>query len=241
MGVLVYRDQATASEAAATLIAAQVIEKPQSVLGLCAGNMMEGIYAKLSVMTGSGLLDWSDIIAFNLSEFVGMRSNQNRSLGGFMSHYLFDKINARRLNLHAPESCAVDLAAACTSYEDEIANAGGMDLLLVYIGRNGHLAYNEPARDFTSLTHASPLTESSIEENMAYFTAATEETPRVITMGVSTILSAKRIIAVAVGQNIAEVAARVISGPITPGLPASVLQLHNDVTFILDEAGAMRL
>ena len=241
MGILVYRDQTSASAAAATLIAAQIIEKPDSVLGLLGGNMLEGTYARLCGMTGSGLLDWSDIHAFHLSEFVGLRSDQNRSLGGFLSHYLYEKVNIHKSNIHVPDNCASDLSAACTAFEEQLLSTGGMDMALLYVGRNGHVAFNEPAAEFAPLTHVAPLTQSSLEENLSYFSDRPNTTPRVLTMGISTLLSARKLVVLALGSGVSNVAAQMINGPITPCVPASVLQLHQNVIYVLDEAAAVRL
>ncbi len=242
MSILVYRDMSAASAAAATLVAAQIIEKPDMVLGLPAGNMLEGVYARLCGMTGSGLLDWSDLHTLHVSEFVGFRPDLNRSLNGFLSHYLYSKVNAKRENIHMPDSCAQDLAAACTKYEELVMGLGGIDTALLSVGRNGHLAFNEPNREFTPLTHVSTLSQSTVEENMAYFADITlSGPPRAITLGMSTLLSAKKIVVLALGAGVADVVAKMINGPIAPAVPASILQLHPNTIFLLDEAAASRL
>jgi len=242
MSILVYRDQAAASAAAATLIAAQIIEKPDSVLGLSAGSMLEGTYARLCGMTGSGILDWSDIRAFHLSEFVGFRADQTKSLGGTLSKCLYDKINIRRENIFMPQSCQEDLALACTQYEEMLLNEGGMDVAFLMLGPDGSVAFNQPGQEFIPLTHVPTLSQSEMDEYIGYFSDRPASCiPKAITMGMGTIMSASKLIVLALGAAVADAARDMINGNVSSILPASVFQLHKNVIYILDEPAALKL
>lgn len=241
MGILVYRDGSAANAAAATLIAAQLIEKPDSVLALPGVPMAEGVYARLCGMTGSGVLDWSDVTVFHESEFVGAQSGQPRSQAGFLRQQLYGKVNLREKNIRIPDGSAQDLTAACTDFEESIFAAGGLDLALVCVGRNGSVAYNEPARDLTGVTHVSALSETSAEDAAGRLPDGRAQAPRAVTMGVGTLMGAKKLVVLALGPAVADAAARMIGGPISGSLPASALQMHADAVFILDEAAAVKL
>lgn len=238
MGIMIYRDKESASAAAATLIAAQMIEKPNCVLGMSATNMAQSIYRQLCGMTASGVLDWSEVTAFQASEFVGRRAGQPGMLGTYLARNLYERVGMTRC--HAPNHNAQDMQAACSAYEADLVAAGGMDLLLLFLGQNGHLAFNGPAREFSAFTHVELLPQNTMEECQSM--AGSEGiVAQAITMGISTIMSAKRIVLLALGREISGVATRILSAAVTPAIPASVLQLHPSVTFVLDEDAAINL
>lgn len=234
MGILVYRDYTAACAAASTLFAAQIIEKPKSVFGFDAGGAPEGVYARLCGMTGSGLLDWSDIVVFTLSEIVSRSvSVPMPRQADFMYEKLFAKVNLRAENICLLDGDSQELDKTCAEFEDAIASLGGMDMLLLGVGKNGELGYNLPSREFAPVTHVSALSGVHPAEQGAQGQA--------LTMGVGTIMNAERIIALVTGEEKAETAERMINGAISPLFPASALQMHRNVTYILDEAAAARL
>lgn len=241
MGIMVYRDQTSANAAAATLFAAQIIEKPDSVLGLTAGAMTEGVYARLVGMTGSGMLDWSDITVFNMYEYVGIPQDHRKSAMGFLKHHLIGKVNLRSSRIHTMNGTSQDVNTATMRYEETIIDSGGLDMVLVNLGMDGHLAFNEPSRQFSPMSHCVSLSQSSLEESRAYFSDLSEAPGQVMAMGIGTIMSARKVVLVAYGSAIADTVYRMIQHAITPSLPASVLQMHQNVIYILDESAAARL
>ncbi len=241
MGILVYRDQTTASTAAATLIAAQVIEKPDSVIGFAAGRAMESIYARLVGMTGSGLLDWSDIRAFNPCEFLGASASDVFSVSAFLTNKLYAKANFSRKHLYMPNSSEADSDSACAQYEDDILNVGGLDLQLLTIGVDGSMVGNGGGQSFAQMTHRARVTQeiwNELENDVLPDTVAPKE---LISIGTGTIMLAKKVIVTVFGAEKANAVERMLNGPVTPAMPASVLQLHQNVVFILDEAAAAKL
>lgn len=240
MGIMIYRDKDAASSAAATLLAAQMIEKPNCVLGLCATDMAALLYRKLVSMTASGILDWSEVTVFQTSEFMAKRPGNVGILSAYLASALYEQVNMQLSRAHAPNHNAQDLQAACSSFEADIVASGGLDTIVVYLGRNGHLAFNGPAREFSAFTHVELLPQNTIEESKA-ISGSEGIVSQAITMGMSTIMSAKRIILLALGSEVAGTAARILSSAVTPAVPASILQLHPNVTFVLDEDAAVNL
>lgn len=241
MSILVYRDQTAANAAAATLCAAQMIEKPDSVIAFAPGQMLDGLYARLVGMTGSGMIDWSDIVAFTAYEYIGVPKTNKRSMLSYLKYSLFDKVNLQPGNIYSLDGCAPDLERMAMQYEDNILNCGGIDLMILCLGHNGHLAFNEPGRDFSPVTHTSVLTQSSLAEKQSNLSGLGELSSRVITMGIGTIMAARKIVLLAYGSALSSSVYEIINHPITPTLPASVLQLHNNVIYILDENAAVKL
>ena len=204
MGILVYRDASAASAAVATVFAAQIIEKPNSVLGFVTGPTQEGVFARLAGMTGSSLMDWSDVISFNVSEFMPA-SAQEESRRAYMQNHLFGKVNIRPENIRFPNAEAEDLKAACAAFEDEISDAGGIDLQLLGLGKTGNIGFNYPAREFVALTHAVPLPQQETQEQ--YFA---------LTMGVGSIMAAERILMLVTGADKADAVYRMLNSPVSP-------------------------
>jgi glucosamine-6-phosphate deaminase len=241
MGILVYRDQTTASTAAATLIAAQVIEKPDSAIGFAAGKAMESIYARLVGMTGSGLLDWSDILAFNPCEFLDGSASDTFSVSAFLTKKLYAKVNLSRKHIYVPCSADMDADAVCAQYEDSILNVGGLDLQPLTIGVDGSLIGNSGGQSFNPMTHRAHVTQEIWNELENDVLPDIDAPKELISIGTGTIMQAKKIIVTVFGAEKASAVERMIDGPITPAMPASVLQMHQNVVFILDEAAAAKL
>lgn len=243
MGIMIYRDKESANAAAVTLLAAQMIEKPNCVLGLTASSMAADIFRLLSGMTTAGVLDWGEIKIFNTSEFVGQEAGSLGICGAYLKKNLYDRIGIDMSRVRAPRHYSKDLQAACTEYESELIEAGGMDMLMLVLGRNGHIAYNSPAREFSAFTHVELLPPDTVEESSRLVNLGLNDLnhTQAITLGMSEIMSAKRIILLAFGSEVANAAERMLSSSITPAVPATLLQLHPSVTYILDEAGAIAL
>ena len=219
MSVLVYRDSDTLSQALATLLAGCMIEKPSSVLGLDCGAQLAPAYRKLAGMTSDGLLDWASIRAFNLFEHVrpeGEASDEAR-----MHNMLYDRVNIKPENIYAPCAETRDWSVLCNDYENAILDVGGLDTVVCTVGADGRIACNMPAAELAPVTH--------VERT---------DNGRVVTVGIATIMSAKRVIAILSGVELSKIAPLVISGPVLPNVPASFLQLHHNAIFMLDEDAA---
>ncbi|OQB24350.1 MAG: Glucosamine-6-phosphate deaminase 1 [Firmicutes bacterium ADurb.Bin182] len=241
MSILVFRDSNISCSAAATIIASQIIKKPNSVLGLSTGTAPEGVFVRLAGMTASGLLDWSDIKTFSTAEFLGFGSSNPDSCFGFLIKNLFSKVNINKSNVHSPDGTAEIPEEECRMYERRISDAGGIDLLLLCIGINGRLGFNEPAKEFTSSTHVSVFSQSAIEAHSKKFANKSEVPGGAITMGINTIMSAREIVLIANGAHKQDAVYKMLNEPVNPLVPASILQLHPSVTFVFDEAAADKL
>lgn len=239
MRIIVANDYDQLSSRASDIIASQLILKPNSVLGLATGSTPIGTYAKLIGMFQDGKIDFADVIAFNLDEYYGLAAQDHRSYAFFMATHFFNHINIPRERTYIPNGLAPDIEEECYQYEAKIRQAGGIDLQLLGIGHNGHIGFNEPDVKFEALTHLVHLDEDTIHANARFF-ASLDEVPRLaISMGIKTIMHARKILLLASGKEKAATIAGMVHGKITPELPASVLQLHPDVTVVVDkEAGA---
>jgi glucosamine-6-phosphate deaminase len=227
------------SELAAVMVERQLLRKPNSVLGLATGSTPVGTYQHLVRKHKEEGLDFSKVITFNLDEYLDLPPSHDQSYRYFMDHNLFNHINVDTKNIHVPYGHADDIEEFCEWYEDEIKRAGGIDLQVLGIGGDGHIAFNEPGSSLGSRTRLKTLTKQTIEDNARFFKDE-EQVPRfAITMGVGTIMEARRIILLANGKKKAEIVADAIEGPITAQVSASVLQMHPNVTVLLDaEAGS---
>lgn len=224
------------SRKAASLIAAQVIAKPDSILGLATGSSPVGTYQNLIKAYENGDLDFSNVKSINLDEYKGLSPENDQSYRYFMNTNLFDHINIDKANTHVPNGLEPDADKACAEYNEIIAQSGGIDLQLLGLGPNGHIGFNEPDSVFIAGTHCVDLTESTIEANKRFFESADDVPRQAYTMGIQNIMSAKKIVVVVSGANKAESLAKAVNGPIDPQVPASILQLHNDVVIVADEA-----
>jgi len=225
----------------ANIIADHVLRKPALVLGLATGSTPLIAYRELIRKHQEGGLDFSKLVTFNLDEYLGLPPTHPQSYAYFMEENLFRHINVHRQNIHVPSGLALDPHEFCGSYEADIKRAGGIDLQVLGIGRDGHIGFNEPGSSLGSRTRVKTLTKETIEDNARFFEAE-QEVPRfAITMGVGTIREARKIILLATGPSKAEAIAAAVEGPVAASVTASVLQLHNDVMLIIDEEAAGKL
>lgn len=241
MNIYKVKDYAELSSKAASIIASQLILKPDCVLGLATGSSPVGTYKKLIEWYQKGLVDFSKVTSVNLDEYKGLSADNDQSYRYFMNTNLFDHVNIDKEKTYVPNGLEPDSQKACDQYNAIIARAGGIDLQLLGLGHNGHIGFNEPADHFPAVTHCVDLTESTIEANKRFFASEADVPRQAYTMGIQNIMSARRILVIVSGADKAEILKKVVNGPITPQVPASVLQLHGDVTIVADEAAAALL
>ena len=220
---------------AATLIGAQILLKPDAVLGLPAGRTPVGTYEELIRMNRDGRLDFSKVRTFNLDEYVGLAPGNVHSFRYFMDSVLFASINIDPANTFVPDGCADDQAQACMDFDSLINGFGGIDLQLLGIGQNGHIGFNEPNDTFIAGTHVVDLSEDTRRANSSMFSDPDDMPRSAVTMGMGAIMHARRIVLIANGAAKSNALRAAIEGPVTPRVPASILQLHPDVTVICDE------
>ncbi len=236
MKIYKVRDYEEMSRKAAAVIAAQIIAKPDSVLGLATGSTPIGTYKNLVAAYNAGDLDFSQIKSANLDEYRGLTKDNDQSYYYFMNHNLFQHVNIDPANTNIPDGTNIDAAAECARYEKVIEDLGGVDLQLLGLGHDGHIGFNEPCDHFEQTTHCVDLTEMTIEANKRFF-ASIDDVPRqAYTMGCGTIMKAKKILILVSGADKADILYQVVNGPVTPQVPASILQFHPDVILIADEA-----
>jgi glucosamine-6-phosphate deaminase len=242
MLVILKRDDEEINLQAARLIAGAVRKKPALALGLATGSTMVGVYKNLVALHKQGSLDFSRVVTFNLDEYLGIPSAHPRSFHHFMRENFFAHVNIDPRNIHIPDgTIGGNYDEYCASYEEAIRKAGGIDLQILGMGRNGHIGFNEPTSSIGSRTRLKVLSQGTLDDNSKFF-APGEDSPRcAITMGIGTILEARKVLLLATGASKAEAVAKSIEGPITSAVSASALQLHPDVTFIIDDAAASRL
>lgn len=236
MKIIRAKDYNDMSRKAANIISAQVIMKPACVLGLATGSTPIGTYAQLVEWYRKGDLDFSEVTTVNLDEYKGITRDNEQSYYYFMNDNLFSKVNINLERTFLPDGMEPDSDKACADYNRIIAGVGGVDLQLLGLGHNGHIGFNEPGMAFEAETHCVNLTESTMKANQRFF-ASMDDVPRqAYTMGIKTIMQAKKILVVVSGEDKAKIVKEAFFGPITPKVQASVLQLHNDVTIVADEA-----
>ena len=235
MKIIATDDYYQMSRMAANLISAQVIMKPNCVLGLATGSSPIGTYEQLIRWYKKGDLDFSQVTTINLDEYKGLAPDNDQSYRYFMDTHFFNFINIKPENTHIPNGLEPDSAKACKDYNKIITECGGIDLQLLGLGLNGHIGFNEPGAAFEKETHCVDLAESTIQANSRFF-ASLDLVPRqAYTMGIKTIMQARKIAVIVNGAAKAGIVKEAFFGPITPKVPASVLQLHNDVTLIGDK------
>lgn len=237
MRIIKTKDYAEASKVAADIMAAQIILKPDSVIGLATGSTPVGMYANLARKCKEGL-DFSSVTTVNLDEYVGLPAEHEQSYRRFMNENLFNHVNIKPENTHLPNGMASDPEAECVRYEALINSLGGVDMQLLGIGHNGHIGFNEPSDHFVCDTNCITLTKRTIEANSRFFASEDEVPRRALSMGIRTIMRAKRILLLITSEEKAEILKQAVYGPVTPSVPASILQLHSDVTLVAD-AGAL--
>ncbi len=236
MKIIRVRDYQDMSRKAANIISAQLILKPDSVLGLATGSSPIGTYAELAARLRNGDLDFSACTTFNLDEYRGLTADHDQSYHYFMHKYFFDDVNVPESRIHLLDGAQMAAEAECARYDAAIQAAGGIDLQLLGMGLNGHIGFNEPDACFSKGTHCAELTMSTIEANKRFFSSADEVPRQAYTMGIQTIMRARKIVLIVSGEGKAETVRDAFFGPITPRVPASVLQLHGDVSIIADDA-----
>jgi glucosamine-6-phosphate deaminase len=240
--VTVFKDERILAKTKAAQIAAALSEKPDLVLGLPTGRTPVRLYRELGSLHWTGHADFSRATTFNLDEFLGIPADHPGSYRTFMEQHLFSRVNLAPENIHMLNGAVSDPEGECGRYERAIEEAGGIDLQVLGIGTNGHIGFNEPARELTGPTHRVTLTASTRRSNAALFGGDPDKVPaEALSMGMSTILHARRIVLIATGKSKARCIEQVVNGPITTKLPASFLQLHPDVELVLDEAAAGEL
>jgi glucosamine-6-phosphate deaminase len=232
--------------AAAALLVARIIAKelranPHLVLGLATGRTMESVYRALVRLHRDKGLDFSLCRTFNLDEYVGLAADDPHSYRHYMNQHLFRHVNINRRNTHLPSGQARDLEAECVHYEKLIAKFGGIDLQLLGLGRAGHIGFNEPLSALRSRTRVKALTPTTIVQNAVFFGSEAKVPRRALTMGVGTILDARRCLLLATGSEKAQIIAKAVEGPITAMISATALQLHPRCTVVVDEAAASKL
>ncbi len=235
------KDYEDMSRKAANIISAQVILKPDCVLGLATGSTPIGLYKQLVEWFEKGDLDFSEVKTVNLDEYKGLNRENDQSYYYFMHDNLFSHINIPEENTHLPNGMEMDSEKECARYTKLIQSMGGVDLQLLGIGHNGHIGFNEPSESFDKDVHCVNLTQSTIEANKRFFASADDVPKQAYTMGIKTIMQAKKILIVANGEGKADIVRDAFFGPITPQVPASVLQLHDDVTLVADEAALSKI
>ena len=236
MRLIVCDNQQEIANIGADMIAEVVENNPTAVLGLATGSTPVPMYKELICRYEAGKLDFSTVRSVNLDEYYPLAPDNDQSYRYFMNHQLFDHINIDKNNTSVPDGLATDPAAACAAYEALIRELGGIDIQVLGIGGNGHIGFNEPAEALDPLTHLTDLTEDTIRANARFFESE-EDVPRhALTMGIGTILSARRIMLIATGEAKAKAIATVLSGKLTTSCPASMLNLHSNVTILCDRA-----
>ena len=241
MEIIIRPNREEATELVAKLIVKAVQEKPSLVLGLATGNTMEPLYAELAELHKKEEVDFSLCRTFNLDEYVGLGADNRNSYRHYMDEHIFRKINIDLRNTHLPSGIAEDLDKECGEYEQKIKECGGVDLQLLGIGKSGHVGFNEPLSAFFSRTRVKALTPTTIAQNSPLFARPEDMPKRAITMGVGTILEAKRIVTLVIGSSKAEILAKAVEGPVTSMVSASALQLHPKCVVITDEKAAANM
>jgi len=234
MRILKAKDYKEMSEMAADIIGAQVLLKPDAVLGLATGSTPIGTYEELVKRYESGRLDFRKIKTVNLDEYRGLTKDNDQSYYYFMHSHLFDHINIDKANTNVPDGMEPDAIKAGEDYENIISNFGGIDLQLLGLGNNGHIGFNEPCDEFIDKTHVVDLTQSTKEANKRFFASIDDVPKQAYTMGIGSIMRAKRVLMLVSGKGKAQIVKDAFFGPVTPKVPASILQLHNDFILIGD-------
>ena len=235
------KDYYDVSRKAANIMSAQIIMKPNAVLGLATGSTPVGMYKQLIEWYKKGDLDFSQITSVNLDEYKGLSGDNDQSYRYFMEHNLFYGINIKKENTHVPNGLAKDVEIEGKEYDAAIAAAGGVDLQLLGIGGNGHIGFNEPTNRFIMGTHKVDLTRETIQANSRFFAKIEDVPTQAVTMGIGTIFNARSVLLVANGKAKANAIKAMLEGDVDPSCPASILKLHNKVYVVVDEDAASLL
>jgi glucosamine-6-phosphate deaminase len=238
MELIVVKDYEEMSKKAAAIMSSQVLLKKDSVLGLATGDTPLGMYKELINKYKKNEIDFSKVKTFNLDEYYGVDRNNSQSYYFYMMNNFFKYINIDMSNINIPDGAAQNVEKECINYDRKIKEADGMDLQILGIGVNGHIGFNEPNVSFEAQTHLVSLDDKTIKSNARFFNSIDEVPVKAISMGIKTILQSKKIILLASGESKAKAIYNTVKGKISPETPASILQLHQDVTIILDEKAA---
>ena len=241
MEVIVKNTYEEMSTLSAQMIAELIRKKPNCILGLATGSTPVGTYKELIRLHKNEGLDFSKVMTFNLDEYVGLSPDHDQSYRTFMNDNLFNHINIKKSNTHVPDGMASDIPKACAEYEKRIKRAGGLDIQLLGIGGNGHIAFNEPGSSLGSRTRVKTLDEKTRQDNARFFKSLDEVPRYAVTMGIGTIMEARQLILLANKESKADAIARTVEGPITAMVPATIVQLHPKATIITDKAAASKL
>lgn len=229
------KDYSALSKKAAMFIAAEIVQRKSPVLGLATGSTPVGTYKVLRELYQEGRLDFSPVRSVNLDEYRGLSPEDPHSYRYFMNEELFNHVNIIKENTHVPDGTVADADAACSSYEKLIQELGGIHLQILGLGHDGHIGFNEPSEDFPARTHCVKLTEETINANQRFFTKKEDVPTEAYTMGIGTIMHAEKILLLVSGKDKASILQKVLEGPVTPEIPASILQFHPNVILIADE------
>lgn len=240
MKIIKAKDYDDMSRKAANIISAQVIMKPDCVLGLATGSTPIGMYKQLVEWYNKGDLDFGDVTTVNLDEYRGLPKENDQSYYYFMHEHLFDYVNINPERTFLPDGMAEDPDAECARYEEVIRSTGGVDLQLLGMGHNGHIGFNEPGAAFEKGTHCVDLQPRTIEANKRFFASADDVPKQAYSMGIRTIMMAKKILVIVSGEDKAEALRNSLFEPVTPQVPGSILQMHPNVTVVADEAALSR-
>lgn len=224
------------SKKAAEIVAKQIKDKPDSILGLATGSTPIGLYKELIARCNSKEISFENIKSFNLDEYYPISKTNDQSYYYFMNENLFSHVNIKKENTDIPNGEAADPQKECADYEERISQSNGVDIQILGIGQNGHIGFNEPGEALIASTHLTGLTQNTIEANSRFFDSIDDVPKSALTMGIGTILKAKKIILLASGENKKDAIAALLNDEITSKVPATVLKLHNDVTVICDKA-----
>lgn len=229
------KDYADMSRKAAAIMAAQIINKEDTVLGLATGSTPEGLYACLVEAYKNGDLDFSKVRSVNLDEYQGLPREHDQSYYYFMNYHLFQHVNIDKAQTFLPDGMNEDIEGECARYHAVVEGMGGVDMQLLGIGPNGHIGFNEPCDHFESNTHCVKLTEATIKANSRFFASEADVPRRAFSMGIGEIMAAKKILIVANGKGKAWAVKEMLTGPVTPQVPATILRFHPNVVLVADE------
>lgn len=241
MKIYVTEDYQTMSRKAANILSAQIILKPTSVVGLATGSTPVGMYKQLVIWYEKGDLDFAEVKTVNLDEYVGLEPTHEQSYHHFMQANLFDHVNINPANTNIPDGLASDPQAECDWYNQVIRRLGGIDIQVLGMGHNGHIGFNEPGDAFELETHVVDLTERTIQANARFFSSPDDVPRQAMTMGIKSIMMARKILMMVSGEDKAEAVWKAFAGPVTPQVPASILQLHPYVTLVGDRPALSKL
>ena len=241
MRILVCKNYEEMSKKAAQMILSQVTLNPNSVLGLATGSTPVGMYNELDNMYKNNLINFSDVVTFNLDEYYQLPISNNQSYHYFMHKHLFNHVNIKKENINIPNGMVDDVESECKRYDNLIKNSGGIDIQVLGIGHNAHIGFNEPSMSFEVGTNLVDLKESTIEANARFFEKIEDVPKKAITMGIGSIFKAKKIMLLACCEGKAEAIYNTVYGKVTPEVPSSILQFHDDVILILDKEAASKL